>query len=65
MKKLLVAALFLYSAYAFAASAFFTGRQEQVQTVTYQFAWNCEYNFNGQTLWKVFKTSCPSSVEVE
>jgi len=50
---------------AHAATAFWTGRQEQVQTVTYQMAWNCEYNYAGQTFWRVFKNSCPSSVEVE
>ncbi len=50
---------------AFAASAFWTGKQEQVQTVTYQMAWRCEYNYNGQMLYFIFKTSCPSSVEVE
>jgi hypothetical protein len=66
MKKY-IAALIVISASssAFAATAFWTGRQEQVQTVTYQFAWNCEYNYAGQTFWKVFKNSCPSSVEIE
>lgn len=39
MKKyLVVIALLLSSTSAFAASAFWTGRQEQVQTVTYQWA---------------------------
>lgn len=55
----------LISTAAHAATAYFTGRQEQVQTVTYQYAWNCEYNYAGQTFWRVFKNSCPSSVEVE
>ena len=50
---------------AYAASAFWTGRQEQVQTVTYKWVWRCEYNYNGQTFWRLFETSCPSSVEVE
>jgi hypothetical protein len=50
---------------AMAATAFFTGRQEQVQTVTYQSAWKCEYSYNGQKFWQVHKTSCPSSVEVQ
>jgi hypothetical protein len=66
MKKyLIVIALLLSSTSAFAASAFWTGRQEQVQTVTNQWAWNCEYNYNGQIFWRIFKMSCPSSVEVE
>ena len=55
----------LVSMPTFAATAFWTGRQEQVQTVTYQWAWKCEYNYNGQKFWRIFKMSCPSSVEVE
>lgn len=50
---------------AFAATAYFTGRMEMVTTVTYQQAWKCEYNYAGQTFWRVFRNSCPSSVEVE
>ncbi len=50
---------------AYAATAFWTGRQEQVQTVTYQMAWKCEYNYAGQTFWQVFQGSCPSSIEVQ
>ncbi|WP_426110994.1 hypothetical protein [Massilia sp. PWRC2] len=50
---------------ALAATANWTGRQEMVQTVTYQSAWNCQYMYGGQTFWRVFKTSCPSSVEVQ
>lgn len=50
---------------AYAATAYWTGQQEQVQTVTGQYVWNCEYNYNGQTFWKLFQTSCPSSVEIE
>lgn len=53
------------AASAFAATAFFTGRMEQVQTVTYQMAWRCEYNYNGKIFWKLLKNTCPSSVEVE
>jgi hypothetical protein len=49
---------------AFAATAYWTGRQEMVQTVTYRTAWNCEYNYAGQVFWRVFEGSCPSSVEV-
>jgi biopolymer transport protein ExbB/TolQ len=50
---------------AYAATAYWTGRQEQVQTVTGQFVWKCEYNYNGQTFWYLFQTSCPSSVEIQ
>jgi hypothetical protein len=55
----------LVAAPAYAATAFFTGRQEMVQTVTYQQAWRCEYNYNGQMIYEIFQTSCPSSIEVQ
>ncbi len=55
----------LAAAPAFAATAFWTGRQEQVQTVTYKWAWRCEYNYNGQKFWRLFENSCPSNVEVQ
>lgn len=60
----LVATL-LASASVFAATAFWTGRSEMVTTVTYQQAWKCEYMYAGQKFWRVFRNSCPSSVEVE
>ena len=60
----LIAAL-LVALPAFAGSAFFTGRQEMVQTVTYRMAWNCQYNYNGRTFWMLFEGSCPSSVNVQ
>jgi len=50
---------------AYAATAYWTGRSEQVQTVTYKWVWRCEYNYAGQTFWRLFETSCPSSVEVQ
>jgi hypothetical protein len=53
------------STQATAASAFFTGRQEQVQTVTYRWVWRCQYNYNGQLFWRLFETSCPYSVQVQ
>lgn len=49
----------------YAASAFWTGQQEQVQTVTGKVVWRCYYNYNGQTFSRLFETSCPSSVEIE
>ena len=58
----LTGALIATSAYA--ATAHWTGRQEHVQTVTYQWVWRCEYYYAGQTFWRLFETSCPSSVEV-
>lgn len=61
----LAGALLLASSYAFAATAFFTGRQEMVTTVTYQQAWRCQYNYNGQLFWRVFQGSCPANIEVQ
>jgi len=46
-------------------SAFWTGKSRQVQTVTYQMAWECEYNYNGQSFTKIFQSMCPSSISVE
>lgn len=66
MKKVLAAiALFSAISPAFAATAFFTGRSEIVQTVTYQTGWNCEYNYLGQKFWRVYMGSCPYNVEVQ
>ena len=49
-----------------AAWAFWTGRYEFVTTVTYRQGVKCEYNYAGQTFWRVFtKVSCPARVEVE
>lgn len=53
------------AASAYAATAFWTGQQQQVQTVTGTYAWNCEYNYAGQTFWKVFTGSCPPSIEIQ
>jgi len=65
MKRLLIFIAIASAALAaFAATAFFTGRQEQVQTVTHQWVWRCEYNYNGQLIYRLFQTSCPSSIEV-
>lgn len=58
-------ALLVTSTSVLAATAFWTGRSEMVQTVTYQMAWKCEYDYLGQKFWRIFKSSCPSNVEVE
>jgi len=47
------------------ATAYFTGQQRQVQTVTYQTGWSCEYRYAGQTFWRTFVGSCPSSIQVQ
>jgi hypothetical protein len=46
------------------AQAFFTGRSQQVQTVTGGMAWQCEYNYAGQTFALLFTSYCPSSAPV-
>jgi hypothetical protein len=57
-------ALLILIAPAYGATARWTGRQEPVMTVTYQQAWNCEYDYLGQRFWRAFKRSCPRTVEV-
>lgn len=47
------------------ATAYWTGKQQQVQTVTYQSGWSCEYNYAGRTFWRTFVGSCPASVQVQ
>ena len=42
-----------------------TALNARLTTVTYQQAWRCEYNYAGQTFWRVFTTSCPSSIEIQ
>ena len=46
-------------------TAMWTGNQRQVQTVTNQFGWTCEYRYGGQTFWRTFVGSCPSSIQVQ
>ncbi len=64
MRTIVLIAALLGASAANAATAIWTGRMEQVQTVTYQWAWRCEYMYAGQKFWKLFQNSCPSSVEV-
>lgn len=46
-------------------TAFFTGRQQQVQTVTNQWVWSCEYDYNGQLFTRLFRNGCPATAPVE
>lgn len=55
----------IYVAPAWGAVAMWTGRSEQVQTVTYKTAWKCEYSYNGQNFWRLFDSFCPASVQVQ
>lgn len=65
LRVFLMSVILLATSQVFAATAFFTGRQEMVTTVTYQQAWRCEYNYNGRNLYFIFSGSCPSIVEVQ
>jgi len=65
MKTLIAIALLTLSLNANAATAYWTGQMQYVQTVTYSQGVNCQYNLHGQTFWRTFISSfCPSSVEV-
>jgi len=65
MRTVFMVALLAWSASSFAATAYWTGQSEIVQTVTYETAINCEYNYGGQTFWQAYKNYCPPSVEVQ
>ncbi len=45
--------------------AMFTGQSQQVQTVTGQMAWQCQYNYAGQSFYLLMQTYCPFSVPVQ
>jgi hypothetical protein len=46
-------------------TAFFTGNQRQVQTVTNQLGWNCEYRYMAQTFWRTFTGQCPTNLQIQ
>lgn len=46
-------------------TASWTGQQRQVQTITNQFGWSCEYRYTAQTFWRTFVGACPSTVQVQ
>ena len=64
-RKLFFLAFLLLATSAQAATAIWTGRSEQITTVTYQQAWRCEYNYMGHYFWRTFRSYCASQVEVE
>jgi hypothetical protein len=69
MEKFLLVVCLFASSSAFATTAFWTGNKQQVQTVTGQMKWNCEYRIAYTTqiilLWRVFSDSCLSEVDAE
>ena len=65
MKRLFaVLCLSLSALPASAATAFFTGRMQQIQTAKHEVAWNCQYNYQGKTFWRTFVGTCHSQVRV-
>jgi hypothetical protein len=46
-------------------TAIWTGEQEYVTTVTGQSAWKCGYLVYGRRFYKLFRSGCPSSIQVE
>ena len=64
-KLIVICSAMMASNPVIAGSAYWTGRSEMVQTVTYRMAWKCEYNYNGKVFYELFESSCPSSVTVE
>jgi hypothetical protein len=46
-------------------TAYWTGKQQQAQTITNQIGWTCEYSYAGQTFWRTFVSTCPASVQVQ
>jgi hypothetical protein len=58
-------AAIIFASNAFAATAYWTGKSEQVQTVTYKWVWRCEYRYLSQTFWRLSESTCPSSIEIQ
>jgi hypothetical protein len=65
MKIMLAVLLLVVSSHSFAVTAYFTGTQYQVQTVTYQIGWSCQYYYAGNYFYRTFLNYCPSFVEVQ
>jgi hypothetical protein len=67
MKPIILALLMLVApaAEAWPVRAVWTGKQVQVQTVTYKWMWRCEYLYNGERYYFLFENVCPSYVEIE
>ena len=67
MKRLAAVLLGLVatSAAALPVTATWTGKQERVQTVTYQWKLKCEYFYAGQYYYFLFDLSCPFTVQIE
>lgn len=47
------------------ATAFWTGQEQQITTITHQQGWNCQYTYAGQTFWRAYVGTCPASIAVQ
>lgn len=63
--KLAALILIALAGNAYAATAFWTGRSQQGQSVTGMYVMNCEYNYAGRTFWQAFSGYCPNTVEIQ
>ena len=66
MKKIIIALIIglTLSGTANAATAFWTGQMNYVQSVTGMYVMNCQYMYAGNIFWRAFSGSCPSSIQV-
>lgn len=54
------------TASGFTATAIWTGRSKNVNTITSQSGVSCQYNYEGQYFWRTFVGfSCPASINVQ
>ena len=41
-----------------------TGRSNHVQTITYRWVWECEYDVGGKRVWILSERFCPATVRL-
>ena len=64
MNKILLIVLFSASIPAYATTAIWTGHIVPAQSITTGYGWKCEYRYYGLVVWRVFRVTCPSTVEL-
>lgn len=64
IKKIILASMFFSSTALADYTAYWTGRSEQVKTVTYQIGRSCEYRIGTNVFWRAFIGNCPVSVQI-
>lgn len=58
--------LLLFSSYASAVTAYFTGNAQFIQTASYRMGWQCEYQYGANYFYVTFVTHyCPLTVEIQ